>query len=622
MPPHKQPKLTRHQKRKLNFNKFTTNLKNNAITNLSSHTLSDIERDLLTKGLSYAPTYNHDTSHLQQYTQELIRRLRIDYHFKNKDNNRTISPHHTKSDWSPPIPLNTQINEFTNKITNLTHDYPSSTNTQKNSNELNALESLKQNHNITIKRADKGGSVVIMNTQDYIDKVNQHLNQPHIYAPQNTDNNKQVMNDLISLIIQLEGKGLITHEQAKYIYPAQPTRTPLIYCLTKTHKPDHPVRPIISGCDSPTDKLSKYLTLVFNPIARAQPSYLHGTKHFIQLIDSHPPLPEGAYLVTADVTSLYTNIPHDEGISYILHSLDTYRHTQPPILPPNTPNNTIIKQFLQLILKGNYFDFMNKHYLQIQGTAMGTKMAPPYANIFMANIEHQLTHNHELYIPLWKRFIDDIFFIWTDSLNKLKEFMNEANSLHPTIKFTFDYSQSTANFLDTTVYIDKQRKLQTTIYRKPTDKNLILHFTSHHPLHLKRNIIYSQALRYKRIISNPHKLKTELNTLKRIFIARGYPARMIRQQFDKITQIPRTQLLMNKNKTTPTQRKPLLKTPYNPHNHAFKEQVKLLWHDTITENTLKQLWPTTPAFIEVTDKKLMDTLVHTKQQPPKNTNPI
>ena len=122
---------------------------------------------------------------------------------------------------------------------------------------------------------------------------------------------------------------------------------------------------------------------------------------------------------------------------------------------------------------------------------MGTKMAPPYTNIFMANIEHQLTSNHISYIPLWKRFIDDIFFIWLDSLNKLKEFMNEANSLHPTIKFTFDYSQTKANFLDTTIYIDKQRKLQTTIYRKPTDKNLILHFTSHHPLHLKRNIIYS-----------------------------------------------------------------------------------------------------------------------------------
>ena len=42
---------------------------------------------------------------------------------------------------------------------------------------------------------------------------------------------------------------------------------------------------------------------------------------------------------------------------------------------------------LRLILKENSFQFNGKNYLQIYGTAMGTKMAVAFANIFMAKIE-------------------------------------------------------------------------------------------------------------------------------------------------------------------------------------------------------------------------------------------
>ena len=34
-------------------------------------------------------------------------------------------------------------------------------------------------------------------------------------------------------------------------------------------------------------------------------------------------------------------------------------------------------------------DINNKYYLQIQGTAMGTKMAPAYANLFMGKLEEK-----------------------------------------------------------------------------------------------------------------------------------------------------------------------------------------------------------------------------------------
>ena len=59
---------------------------------------------------------------------------------------------------------------------------------------------------------------------------------------------------------------------------------------------------------------------------------------------------------------------------------------------------------------------------------MGTKMAPSYANLFMGKIEQQLTHPK---IHCWKRFIDDIFLIWTDTEAELKKYVSNINQQLP-----------------------------------------------------------------------------------------------------------------------------------------------------------------------------------------------
>ena len=87
---------------------------------------------------------------------------------------------------------------------------------------------------------------------------------------------------------------------------------------------------------------------------------------------------------------------------------------------------------------------------------------------------------------LYLRFIDDIFMIWTKSEKDLIEFLNELNTKHTSIKFEFKYSRQQIEFLDTLVYIDNNNKLQTTLYKKPTDRQNYLHSKSEHLTHLKR----------------------------------------------------------------------------------------------------------------------------------------
>ena len=52
-------------------------------------------------------------------------------------------------------------------------------------------------------------------------------------------------------------------------------------------------------------------------------------------------------------------------------------------------------QLLTLVLKHSNFTFNGEHFVQINGTAMGTKMAPSYANIFMGNLKN-LSYNLHL----------------------------------------------------------------------------------------------------------------------------------------------------------------------------------------------------------------------------------
>ena len=611
-------KKTHHQRKNQLQHAFTNRLESNAITNLSDHTLTEGETKLLTKGLSYVPEFKNYNTTTREHVQEFIRGINIDDYFKDKPPTKKLLPPNKNEKWNPPGTKEPKIQSFTDGLRdtyNKTMDiHPKHTPT-KDHTQRRAINNLINNKSITIKRADKGGSVVILNTHDYIKTALTHLTQPTVYQEVTLDHTKEVAENVTSYIEYLSATMQLHKDIANHIKPAHPTRTPLFYYLPKIHKPNNPPRPIISGCDGPTDNLSRYITTILNPLAQIQPSYLIGTKHFLQLIEALPKAQENTILVTADVTSLYTNIPHEEGINAAIQTIEAHRD----LLPPHTPNSKVIKSLLLHILKENYFDFLDKHYLQIQGTAMGTKMAPPYANIFMANLERGLTNIAPQHISIWKRFIDDIFFIWTGSMDSLVEFQHTANTLHPSIKFTFESSISEVNFLDTTVYIDESRKFRTKLFRKPTDKNLILHFDSHHPLHIKRNIVYSQALRYKRIISDPLTLEEELRTLKRIFLSRRYPPGLVAQQFKKALLIPRTSLLTDRLKNqSPPQRRRLLKLPHHPATKAIQTQVRKLWHQHIDnkEPNTTTIWSGPPRILQTTDQSLKDILMNTRTTPP------
>jgi hypothetical protein len=207
---------------------------------------------------------------------------------------------------------------------------------------------------------------------------------------------------------------------------------------------------------------------------------------------------------------LYTNIPHNEGIESLKQALNTRKTKE--------VSTDFLVKLLSLVLKHNIFEFNGKYYQQQIGTAMGTRVAPTMANIFMASIDNliqslSVTENLN-YIHFYKRFIDDIFIIWTGSKEDLNLFMSKINDLHKSIKFTCDYdlSKRSTTFLDTTIsLIDNE--LNSDLYRKPTDRVQYLLPNSCHPNHIFKNVPYSLALRILRICSKKDDLEKRLEEL-------------------------------------------------------------------------------------------------------------
>ena len=180
-----------------------------------------------------------------------------------------------------------------------------------------------------------------------------------------------------------------------------------------------------------------------------------------------------------------------------------------------SPPTKDLCQLTQLILESDALIFNGAYYLQLQGMAMGTLMAPLYANLFIGKFEQLfLQTQNKLPLVWWRLYIDDVFAIWTHGVPCLSVFLRELNNYHTTIKFTDDWSAQEVTFLDTWVYT-KDGRVETDLHVKPTSKHhQYLHTKSCHPKHCKTAIPCSQPLRIKRICSEQENLSLRTNQLK------------------------------------------------------------------------------------------------------------
>ena len=361
------------------------------VVNLSGVPLSDAELSLLSKGLSFCPTPpKPDAFKMEMDLEDFYRRLRLKdfYHSDSEDAERPpLDPFKPKKKRGTPHvnrepALETYIqavNEGAQEATpgrrrdNLTRD------------ERMALTLLKHRvakSQVVIKPADKRSATVVWSFDDYVAEAIRQLGNTAHYRPLEKDPTSKYTRE-INLLTKMSDRKSITEDVWKYLSSTQ-TKPARFYLLPNIHKLGNPGRPIISSCDAPTERISKFVDHHLRPLVRTVPSYIKDTTDFLMKLQSLTNLPSDTLLVTLDVSSLYTNIPHAEGIAACIEALNTRETQSPP-----TAN---LAELISEILNKNAF-VLGEQHLQVHGTAMCTQMSPSYANLFMAQLERRLLDN-------------------------------------------------------------------------------------------------------------------------------------------------------------------------------------------------------------------------------------
>jgi hypothetical protein len=376
------------------------------------------------------------------------------------------------------------------------------------------MRSLGLNKDIRILHADKGNCTVVLDESVYKDKLNSLLGSG-VYEPLPKDPTAKIERKIQTILSK--HKTALPTELKRKLTPYY-SKPPHLYGLPKVHKPDIPLRPIVSSIGSPCYALAGFLHKILSPLAGKSESFVKNSAHFVQLLKSVNLQPPDT-LVSFDVVSLFTNVPVDEALQVISNKL----HNDDTLAERSALQAEAIMELLEVCLKTTYFQVDDKFFQQKDGMAMGSSLSPIVSNIYMEYFEKLALDSAQHKPSLWLRYVDDTFVVWPHGPEHLQNFLSHLNCLRPTIQFTMERESGSAiPFLDVLV-IRKETTLATKVYRKPTHTGRYLNFNSNHPPHVKRGLIQSLHKRASIICQEHQDLCDEIRGLRHDLQLNGYP---------------------------------------------------------------------------------------------------
>ena len=391
-----------------------------------------------------------------------------------------------------------------------------------------AIKSLRDDKSVIITKADKGNATVVLNTQDYKEKMHQHLSEGP-YTPVVNKTVSAVMNrNKVEVGDYLRGvKDSLGSGKWYSLYPKTKV-VPRMYGLPKIHKPSTPMRPIVDGIGCPSHELARYLAKILQPLTCRTGSFVKNSIDFANKIKATN-IEDDEFLVSFDIKSLFTNVPKQG-------ALETAKELLSNDFTLNDRTKLSVEQIIQgmsVCLGMGYFIYDSQLYFQGQGLAMGSPISPVLANIYMEQFEKNVLHSFESPPRVWWRYVDDTFVVIKRNL--VDTFLVHLNSGDSAIQFTMETESRLGElpFLDCLVK-RVGTSLRTTLYRKPTDTEKILSFSSAHPKSVYAGIACSMFHRARNLCSNVEDQEAAQREAFAQLSKNGYPKRFIKRQLDKV----------------------------------------------------------------------------------------
>jgi hypothetical protein len=221
-----------------------------------------------------------------------------------------------------------------------------------NKKELKAVKSFRLNKKIGVLQADKGNCTVVLEESEYKEKLNTLL-ESGVYEPLSKDPTAKVERNVPKLLSKHKTAlpTVLKHRLTPYH-----SKPPHLYALPRVHKPDIPLRPIVSSVGSPCHALAGIPRKMLSPLSGKSESFVKNSGHFIQLLKLVN-LQSPDTLVSFDVV-IFTNVPVDEALQVISKEL----RNDDTMAERSVLQAEATMELLEVCLKTKYFQVDDKFF--------------------------------------------------------------------------------------------------------------------------------------------------------------------------------------------------------------------------------------------------------------------
>jgi hypothetical protein len=371
-----------------------------------------------------------------------------------------------------------------------------------------------------LKIGDKNLGLIAMYKKTYNQLLMSHL-RTSTYRSVPTFPHQDLCQQARSLV--LPAYHLDPHRQIHLLDQIYKNDTPCpFYVIPKIHKPKLWSRTISAQHSYTLAPLSIMLAQILQKEADIHTNITRDSRTFLRQMYKAK-IPPNSILLTYDVEVLYPSINISDAISIL--------HTNIPVM---RAHGSFWTRVLALIMHNNYICAYGQIFKQLSGTATGTQVAPPFANLYL-HYRYRLLFQQSG-ILFESRYIDDGFVIVSNP-ELAATLPMQLNSL-TNLTFTYTISRTHAVYLNVFIYRGKQflatHISDTRTFFKPTNQLLYLPAQSNHPKTTKMGIIKGEAIRTLRNSSSYETWLDSMNWIFKGLLARGYRPADIQKQFATI----------------------------------------------------------------------------------------